>query len=106
MIDYRYEPSHKRVIHILLDLMLPDISDSEICKRLRQTSGKVPVVFLTAKDDIGDSVAGLNIEAHDYIVLPFSLNELLAGVIALGFAVTCDAPKRSTPLSHSSANSL
>lgn len=67
---------------ILLDWMLPGLSGLEICKRLRQTGSKVPIVLLTAKDDISDRVAGLDAGADDYIVKPFSLEELLARVRA------------------------
>ncbi len=67
---------------ILLDWMLPGISGLEICKRLRQTGSKIPIILLTAKDDISDRVAGLDAGADDYIVKPFSLEELLARVRA------------------------
>jgi two-component system OmpR family response regulator len=67
---------------ILLDWMLPNISGLDICKRLRQTGDKVPVILLTAKDDIGDRVAGLDAGADDYIVKPFNLEELLARIRA------------------------
>ncbi|MGK7939503.1 MAG: response regulator transcription factor [Crocosphaera sp.] len=67
---------------ILLDWMLPGISGVEICKRLRQTGSKVPIILVTAKDDISDRVAGLDAGADDYIVKPFSLEELLARVRA------------------------
>ena len=67
---------------LLLDWMLPGISGLEICKRLRQTGDRVPIVLLTAKDEIGDRVAGLDAGADDYIVKPFSLEELLARVRA------------------------
>ena len=62
--------------------MLPGISGLEICKRLRQTGDRVPIILLTAKDEIGDRVAGLDAGADDYIVKPFSLEELLARVRA------------------------
>ncbi len=67
---------------ILLDWMLPGISGLEICRRLRLTGNKVPIILLTAKDDISDRVAGLDAGADDYIVKPFSLEELLARVRA------------------------
>ena len=67
---------------VLLDWMLPGISGLEICKRLRQTGDRVPIILLTAKDEIGDRVAGLDAGADDYIVKPFSLEELLARVRA------------------------
>ncbi len=63
---------------ILLDWMLPQISGLEVCRRLRTSGSKVPIILLTAKDDISDRVAGLDAGADDYIVKPFSIEELLA----------------------------
>ena len=63
---------------ILLDWMLPRISGTEICRRLRETGDQVPVILLTAKDEISDRVAGLDAGADDYLVKPFSIEELLA----------------------------
>ncbi len=62
---------------VLLDWMLPNISGLEVCRRLRTTGNRVPVILLTAKDEISDRVAGLDAGADDYIVKPFSLEELL-----------------------------
>ena len=62
---------------ILLDLMLPGIDGIEICKRIRKISN-VPVIILTAKDDVSDKVAGLDIVSSDYITKPFAIEELLA----------------------------
>lgn len=67
---------------ILLDWMLPGISGPEICRRLRQTGNKVPIILLTAKDEVSDRVAGLDAGADDYVVKPFSIEELLARVRA------------------------
>ncbi len=67
---------------ILLDWMLPGLSGPEICRRLRTTGDKVPIVLLTAKDEVGDRVAGLDAGADDYLVKPFSIEELLARVRA------------------------
>ena len=67
---------------ILLDWMLPGMSGVDICKRLRQTGSKVPIILITAKDDISDRVTGLDAGADDYIVKPFNLEELLARVRA------------------------
>jgi two-component system OmpR family response regulator len=67
---------------VLLDWMLPGLSGVEICQRLRTTGSKVPVILLTAKDEVGDRVAGLDAGADDYIVKPFSVEELLARVRA------------------------
>lgn len=67
---------------ILLDWMLPGFSGIEVCRRLRATGDKVPVILLTAKDDISDRVEGLDAGADDYMVKPFSIEELLARVRA------------------------
>jgi len=67
---------------ILLDWMLPGISGLEICRRLRQTGDKVPIIMLTAKDEVSDRVDGLDAGADDYLIKPFSIEELLARVRA------------------------
>jgi two-component system OmpR family response regulator len=67
---------------VILDWMLPGISGLEICRRLRLTGNKVPIILLTAKDDVEDRVAGLDAGADDYVVKPFSVEELLARVRA------------------------
>ncbi|MGK7876521.1 MAG: response regulator transcription factor [Xenococcaceae cyanobacterium] len=67
---------------ILLDWMLPGISGPEICRRLRLTGDKVPIILLTAKDEVSDRVAGLDAGADDYIIKPFSIEELLARIRA------------------------
>lgn len=67
---------------IILDWMLPGLSGLELCRRLRATGDKVPVILLTAKDDVSDRVAGLDAGADDYVLKPFSVEELLARVRA------------------------
>ncbi len=67
---------------ILLDWMLPGISGLEICRRLRSTGNRIPVILMTARDDVTDRVAGLDAGADDYVVKPFSIQELLARVRA------------------------
>lgn len=67
---------------IILDLMLPGLSGIEVCRRIRQTSD-VPIIMLTAKDDISDKVTGLDIGADDYMTKPFAVEELLARIRAL-----------------------
>lgn len=66
---------------VILDWMLPGLDGLEICKRLR-AAGDVPIVMLTAKDDVKDRVLGLDAGADDYIVKPFSIDELMARVRA------------------------
>ncbi|BDZ37516.1 response regulator transcription factor [Microbacterium suwonense] len=67
---------------ILLDLMLPGISGTEVCRRVRQTS-TVPIIMLTAKDSEVDIVVGLELGADDYITKPYSSRELLARMRAV-----------------------
>jgi two-component system response regulator RegX3 len=67
---------------VLLDLMLPGLTGTEVCRTLRQRS-KVPVIMLTAKDSEIDKVVGLEIGADDYVTKPFSSRELLARIRAV-----------------------
>lgn len=67
---------------VVLDWMLPGLSGVEICRRLRATGDKVPIILLTAKDEVSDRVVGLDAGADDYVVKPFSIEELLARVRA------------------------
>ncbi|MEY8320958.1 response regulator transcription factor [Lachnospiraceae bacterium 46-61] len=62
---------------ILLDLMLPGLSGIEICRRIRKASD-IPIIMLTAKDEVMDKVAGLDSGADDYLTKPFAIEELLA----------------------------
>jgi DNA-binding response OmpR family regulator len=68
---------------VILDIMLPKMDGIEILRRVRETEIQTPVIFLTAKDSEGDIVQGLNLGADDYVVKPFSFNELLARIRAL-----------------------
>jgi two-component system, OmpR family, response regulator len=68
---------------IILDVMLPGISGFETCKRLRGDGIWSPVLMLTARDGVGDRVAGLDGGADDYLTKPFSFAELLARLRAL-----------------------
>ncbi len=67
---------------LILDWMLPGLSGIEVCRRLRSTGNHVPVILLTAKDEITDRVTGLDAGADDYMVKPFSIEELLARIRA------------------------
>ncbi len=64
---------------LILDLMLPRLSGIEVCRRIRQNSD-VPIIMLTAKDDVSDKVMGLDMGADDYITKPFAIEELLARI--------------------------
>ena len=67
---------------VLLDLMLPGLPGTEVCRQLRQRS-KVPVIMLTAKDGEVDKVVGLELGADDYVTKPFSSRELVARIRAV-----------------------
>lgn len=67
---------------ILLDLMLPGFSGTEVCRRIRATSS-VPIIMLTAKDSEVDIVVGLELGADDYVTKPYSSRELLARIRAV-----------------------
>ena len=69
----------KDVDLVLLDIMLPGLSGIEVCRRVRMES-QVPIIMLTAKDDVTDKVAGLDMGADDYITKPFAIEELLARI--------------------------
>ena len=67
---------------VLLDLMLPGIPGTEVCRRIRQTSN-VPVIMVSAKDDEVDKVVGLELGADDYVTKPYSPRELVARIRAV-----------------------
>ncbi len=68
---------------IVLDVMLPDMDGFEIAQKLRAEKNKTPIIFLTAKDTTKDKVNGLNLGGDDYLVKPFSFEELLARIQSL-----------------------
>ena len=68
---------------IVLDLMLPDVSGLDVCRRLRSDGRWMPVLILTARDGVPDRVAGLDAGADDYMVKPFAFSELFARLRAL-----------------------
>jgi DNA-binding response OmpR family regulator len=67
---------------LILDWMMPGMTGVEICRRLRATGNKAPVILLTAKEDVSDRVTGLDAGADDYVIKPFKIEELLARVRA------------------------
>ena len=68
---------------ILLDIMMPKVDGYAVCSELRRLGNAVPILMLTAKGQIEDRVMGLDVGADDYLVKPFSIEELLARVRAL-----------------------
>ena len=67
---------------ILLDLMLPGLNGLDVLRRIRATEVDLPVILLTAKNDVEDKVAGLDLGANDYVTKPFEIEELLARIRA------------------------
>jgi two-component system response regulator MprA len=76
---------------VILDWMLPGLDGLEVCKRLRAASD-IPILMLTAKDEVKDRITGLDAGADDYLVKPFSVDELMARIRALF--------RRTTPTSR------
>lgn len=84
---------HENVDLIILDLMLPGLSGIEVCRRVRLES-QVPIIMLTAKDDVTDKVSGLDTGADDYMTKPFAIEELLARIrVALNRKSKAEAQK-------------
>ena len=68
---------------VVLDIMLPDMDGFEVLAELREREPNLPVLFLTAKDDVQDRVRGLEVGADDYVTKPFSLEEVVARIHAI-----------------------
>jgi phosphate regulon transcriptional regulator PhoB len=81
---------------VVLDLMLPELTGIEVCRRLRAdvATASLPIIMLTARADEIDRVVGLEMGADDYVVKPFSPKELVARVRAVLRRARCDAPGR------------
>jgi len=68
---------------LILDVMMPQLDGWEVCRRVRESGSQVPILMLTAMDEVSDRVKGLDLGADDYLVKPFALEELLARVRVL-----------------------
>jgi two-component system OmpR family response regulator len=77
---------------VLLDVMMPDGDGFEALRRIRSGGGEVPVIFLTARDEVPDRVEGFAVGADDYVTKPFSLDELLGRIRAVLKRTRPDAP--------------
>ncbi|NLY48871.1 MAG: response regulator transcription factor [Clostridiales bacterium] len=81
---------------VILDIMLPGLNGIEVCRRIRMES-QVPIIMLTAKDDVSDKVAGLDTGADDYMTKPFAIEELLARIrVALNRKRSVAEPKNES----------
>jgi two-component system, OmpR family, response regulator RegX3 len=81
---------------VLLDLMLPEMSGTEVCRQLRQKS-HVPIIMVTARDSEIDKVVGLEIGADDYVTKPYSPRELVARIRAVMRRQLSEATEQSLP---------
>jgi two-component system response regulator MprA len=68
---------------VVLDVLMPGVDGLEVCRRIRSAGNQIPVLMLTARDEVSDRVAGLDAGADDYLIKPFALEELLARLRAL-----------------------
>lgn len=68
---------------LVLDVLMPGLSGLDVCRHLRQCGNRVPILMLTARESVGDRVAGLDAGADDYLVKPFAFEELIARLRAL-----------------------
>src|SRR5256714_13894695 len=68
---------------VILDVLMPGVDGLEVSRRLRRTGNRIPILMLTARDEVENRVAGLDAGADDYVTKPFALDELLARLRAL-----------------------
>src|SRR6266545_1830979 len=85
---------------VVLDIGLPDIDGLEVCRRLRGSGNRVPVLMLTARDAVADRIDGLDAGADDYLVKPFDVGELKARLRALLRRTTADDATTDAPAFH------
>jgi DNA-binding response OmpR family regulator len=81
--DALYKAALTEYDAIILDIMIPGPDGLEVCRELRRLGSKVPVIMLTARDDLEDRIRGLDTGADDYLTKPFQVSELLARLRAL-----------------------
>ena len=92
-----WKASCTEYVAMVLDVMLPDIDGTEVCRRLRAEGRWLPIVMLTARTQVPDRVNGLDAGADDYLAKPFSFDELLARLRAL---IRRGPVERATVLTH------
>jgi two-component system, OmpR family, response regulator RegX3 len=85
---------------LVLDVMLPDVSGTEVCRRLRAEGSAVPILMLTARDAEVDRVVGLELGADDYVAKPFSRAELVSRVRAILRRRELDRVESTAPVRH------
>jgi DNA-binding response OmpR family regulator len=81
--DALYKVAVNEYDAIILDIMIPGPDGLEVCRAIRNSGSRVPVIMLTARDDVSDRVRGLDLGADDYLTKPFQVSELLARLRAV-----------------------
>src|SRR5437763_9239025 len=84
----------------VLDVMMPYVGGLDVCRTLRERRDRLPILVLTARDEVGDRVAGLDAGADDYLTKPFALEELRARIRALLRRTTPEEDDPSSPLHY------
>ncbi|MDQ1696966.1 MAG: two-component system, OmpR family, response regulator MprA [Frankiaceae bacterium] len=85
---------------MVLDVMMPYVGGLDVCRTLRDHRDRLPVLVLTARDEVGDRVAGLDAGADDYLTKPFALDELRARLRALLRRTTVEGDDEAAPLRY------
>jgi two-component system response regulator MprA len=85
---------------MVLDVMMPYVGGLDVCRTLRSKNDRLPILVLTARDEIGDRVAGLDAGADDYLTKPFALEELRARLRALLRRTSVDEGDEAAPLAY------
>jgi two-component system response regulator MprA len=85
---------------MVLDVMMPYVGGLDVCRTLRERKDRLPILVLTARDEVGDRVAGLDAGADDYLTKPFALEELRARLRALLRRAAAEQPSEDEPLRY------
>src|SRR5437763_13504024 len=85
---------------MVLDVMMPYVGGLDVCRTLRERKDRLPILVLTARDEVGDRVAGLDAGADDYLTKPFAPEELRARIRALLRRTTPEEDDPSSPLHY------
>jgi two-component system response regulator MprA len=85
---------------MVLDVMMPYVGGLDVCRTLRERKDRLPILVLTARDEVGDRVAGLDAGADDYLTKPFALEELRARLRALLRRATPERPDEAEQLTY------
>jgi two-component system response regulator MprA len=93
--------SRQRPDVMVLDVMMPYVGGLDVCRTLRSKNDKLPIIVLTARDEVGDRVAGLDAGADDYLTKPFALEELRARLRALLRRTSADEEDDTAVLTYS-----